>query len=71
MTKHKFVKLVWNVNDSLYMKSGRSRLLRTAYFPIDRILFSWCLRHAPLFTLISSLGGAGAVVSSGIEGGLF
>ena len=83
MTKHNFVKLVWNVNDRLYHKSVRSRLFRTAYNPIDRRLFAWCIRHAPLFTLISSFGGAettgcsGIVertemaVCAGIEGGLF
>ena len=83
MTKHNFVKLVWNVNDRLYHKSIRSRLFRTAYNPIDRRLFAWCIRHAPLFTLISSFGGAettgcsGIVertemaVCAGIEGGLF
>ena len=66
MTKHNFVKLVWNVNDRLYHKSVRSRLFRTAYNPIDRRLFAWCIRHAPLFTLISSFGGADTAVCSGI-----
>ena len=54
MTKHKFVKLVWNMNDRLWQKSGSCRLFRAAYTPIDRRLFSWCLKRAPLFSLISS-----------------
>ena len=66
MTKHNFVKLVWNVNDRLYHKSIRSRLFRAAYNPIDRRLFAWCIRHAPLFTLISSFGGAETTGCSGI-----
>ena len=70
MTKHNFVKLVWNVNDRLYHKSVRSRLFRTAYNPIDRRLFAWCIRHAPLFTLISSFGGAGGAGCLGRVGGL-
>ncbi|MBR5451289.1 MAG: hypothetical protein IKV78_08300, partial [Methanocorpusculum sp.] len=32
----------------------------------DRRLFAWCIRHAPLFTLISSFGGADTAVCSGI-----
>ena len=38
---------------------------------VDRRLFAWCIRHAPLFTLISSFGGAETAVCSGIVGGLF
>ena len=54
MTKHKFVKLVWNMNDRIWQKSAGNRLFRAAYTPIDRRLFSWCLKRAPLFSLISS-----------------
>ena len=58
MTKHKFVKLVWNMNDRIWQKSAGNRLFRAAYTPIDRRLFGWCLKRAPLFSLISSIGGA-------------
>ena len=58
MTKHKFVKLVWNMNDRIWQKSAGNRLFRAAYTPIDRRLFRWCLKRAPLFSLISSCGGA-------------
>ena len=54
MTKHKFVKLVWNMNDRIWQKSAGNRLFRAAYTPIDRRLFGWCLKRAPLFSLISS-----------------
>ena len=57
MTKHKFVKLVWNMNDRIWQKSAGNRLFRAAYTPIDRRLFGWCLKRAPLFSLISSIGG--------------
>ena len=58
MTKHKFVKLVWNMNDRIWQKSAGNRLFRAAYTPIDRRLFGWCLKRAPLFSLISSVGRA-------------
>ena len=54
MTKHKFVKLVWNMNDRIWQISAGNRLFRAAYTPIDRRLFGWCLKRAPLFSLISS-----------------
>ena len=54
MTKHKFVKLVWNMNDRIWQISSGNRLFRAAYTPIDRRLFGWCLKRAPLFSLISS-----------------
>lgn len=54
MTKHNFVKLVWNVNNFLAQKTDRSRLLSALYFPIDRRLFWWCFDNAPYNILFSS-----------------
>ena len=54
------------MNDRLWQKSAGNRLFRAVYLPIDRFLFSWCLKQAPLFTLISSFGGADTAVCSGI-----
>ena len=71
MTKHKFVKLVWNMNDRLWQKSGSCRLFRAAYTPIDRRLFGWCLKRAPLFTLISSSVRASQTTGIIRVGGMF
>ena len=54
MTKHNFVKLVWNVNNWISQKTDRSRLLSALYFPIDRRLFWWCFDNAPYNILFSS-----------------
>ena len=58
MTKHNFVKLVWTANNFFWQAFADYRLLSAMYFPIDRRLFGWCLKRAPLFSLISSIGGA-------------
>ena len=71
MTKHKFVKLVGNMNDRLWQKSGSCRLFRAAYTPIDRRLFGWCLKRAPLFSLISSVGRASQTTGIIRVGGMF
>ena len=71
MTKHNFVKLVWNMNDRLWQKSAGNRLFRAVYLPIDRFLFSWCLKQAPLFTLISSSVRASQTTGIIRVGGMF
>ena len=54
MTKHNFVKLVWNVNNWIAQKTDKSRLLSAFYFPVDRRLFWWCFDNAPYNILFSS-----------------
>ena len=68
---HNFVKLVWNMNDRLWQKSAGNRLFRAVYLPIDRFLFSWCLKQAPLFSLISSSVRASQTAGIIRVGGMF
>ena len=58
MTKHNFVKLVWNANNFFWQAFADYRLLSAMYFPIDRRLTWWCLDKAPYHSLFSSFGGA-------------